>query len=93
MPNKKKKGKEVIAMDKRRGRPSKPADDKVLSNGLFPRQWERIQREAKKHGFSEGMPYLRNIVDEYFAQKDAEAASAEENAEGDRDYEKMTKGQ
>ena len=64
-----------------RGRPRKVEEEKVLSNGLFPRQWERLQMEAKQRGYAETMPLLRAIVDEYFAQEDADAASAGETVE------------
>ncbi|HEY6020428.1 MAG TPA: hypothetical protein VIY48_11110 [Candidatus Paceibacterota bacterium] len=77
-------------MTERRGRPHKPEDDKVLSNGFFPRQWERLQAEATARGFSDVAPYLRQIVDDYFAVLDAERAEAEENADSDTDYENDT---
>lgn len=66
-------------MKVRRGRPPKPNEEKVLNNGLFPRQWERVKAEAKAHGFADAAPFLRQIVDEYLASLDAERDEAMEH--------------
>lgn len=63
-------------MPMKRGRPPKLPEDKVLSNGLFPSQWERLTEEARIRGYEETAPFLRFVVDEFFAQLDAESASA-----------------
>lgn len=57
---------------KKRGRPSvsKPKGEMVRKNGLLQRQWNRIQSESAPGRATE---LLRQIVDWYFLQKDAEA--------------------
>lgn len=74
-----------------RGRPKKKMEDRVLANGLFPKQWKWLQKEAKIRGFAETTPFLRAIVDDFMASVEAERASLskEEQQESDKDFESM----
>jgi hypothetical protein len=76
---------------RKRGRRKKNPEDRVLSNGLLPRQWERLNKEAVKRGYVETAPYLRAIVDEYFAMEDA-AIEAENEKEEQFDEQKNQTG-
>lgn len=57
-----------------RGRKKNPRT--IGKNGLFVEQWERIQVDAQKQGL-EGVAFLRQIVDFYYAQKDLEIEKEE----------------
>lgn len=59
-------------MKRGQGRPSVPEEEKVLPNGLLPRQWERVKSEAKKRGYQEAAPFLRWVIDDWIAKLDAE---------------------
>ena len=76
-------------MAKRRGRHPLKVSEKVLNNGLYPRQWKRLNKEAKERGYSEAMPFLRFILDDFFAREDAEASESIADAKSDKEYEHM----
>lgn len=58
-------------MAKGRGRPAVSPEEKVMPNGLFPRQWDKLKELARKKGYGEsgGAAYLRFIVDAHLAEE------------------------
>lgn len=68
------------------GRPPKPKDEKVNHDGIYPRQWDRIVKEARKHHME---PYqcLRWCLDDYFGRIDAEQESLCNTAVDDIQFE------
>lgn len=65
---------------KKRGRPAvvKPKGETILSNGLLQRQWDRIKKDSGSS--STASVKLREIVDWYYTQVDAEKRLDEVNA-------------
>lgn len=61
-----------------RGRPHKRKEDKVLPNGLYPKQWRWLVKEAKARGYAETLPLLRVVVDEFIARTEADRAASDE---------------
>ncbi len=75
------------------GRKPKPKGTKILPNGLDPKQWEKIQTEAKRLGLDDGAKALRKIVDWYFEEQEQHNSGTVATPADDKAFEELLKEQ
>ena len=73
----------------RRGRKPNP-NGKILSNGLFERQWECVQQDAIKQGIDAAV-LQRRIVDWYYAAKTQQAERQSGKYAQEVEFKKLSK--
>lgn len=76
-------------LKKRRGRNPNP-NGKILSNGLFERQWNLIQKDAQTQGVDAAV-FQRRIVDWFYTAKEQQAERLTGVYANEMEFKKLSK--